>query len=291
MPENNGKKRKWRRVPAVLAMLLVSAELLTPAGPAGAAPESPLELADRPAAAEPARKILRNTPPPAAVPAPEPLFPEGVEPPIVEAAAPLVAAWTPVAESDPVEDTYFQDAVFLGDSRTEGFFLYSGLKEGTYFYAVGATVESVFSKKTWAVPGGKVPLLDALAETDCGKIYLMLGVNELGWPGTDIFRNQFVKLIDRIQADHPGTDLILQSLIPVSAKQNARGSYVNNDRIAAYNEVIRDLAEEKGCAFVNVAEALAGDDGCLPPNLSTDGVHLNTAGCRVWLEYLRTHSV
>lgn len=291
MPGERRKKWNWKRVPAVLAMLLVSAELLTPSGPAGAAPESPLELAERPAAAENSPDIPEETAEPAAEPVPEPLFPEGMEPPIAEDTPPLVAFWEPVPESDPVEDTYFQDAVFLGDSRTEGFFLYSGLKEGTYFYSVGATVESVFSKKVWATPRGKVPLLDALAETECGKIYLMLGVNELGWPGTDIFRNQFVKLIDRVQADHPEADILLQSILPVSAKQNARGSYVNNTRVAAYNEVIRALAEEKGCAFVDVAEALTGEDGCLPSNLSTDGVHLNTAGCKVWLEYLRTHSV
>lgn len=47
------------------------------------------------------------------------------------------APWAPVPESEAVEDTYFQDVIFLGDSRTEGFSLYSGLKEGTYFYSVG----------------------------------------------------------------------------------------------------------------------------------------------------------
>ena len=46
----------------------------------------------------------------------------------------------PVPESEAVEDTYFEDAVFLGDSRTEGFRLYSGLKTGTYLCGVGATV-------------------------------------------------------------------------------------------------------------------------------------------------------
>ena len=51
------------------------------------------------------------------------------------------------------------------------------------------------------------------------------------------------------------------------------------------------MAEENGCAYVDVAEALTGEDGCLPEELSFDGVHLNRAGCRLWLDYLRTHSV
>ena len=128
------------------------------------------------------------------------------------------------AEREPVEDTYFDDAVFLGDSRTEGFHLYSGLKTGTYLYATGATVESVFSKSV-STPLGRMPLLDALEKTACGKIYVMLGVNELGWNGTDTFRNQSAKLIERLQADHPETQIVLQSILPISARQEEKGTY------------------------------------------------------------------
>lgn len=40
---------------------------------------------------------------------------------------------TPLEESDPVEDdSFFDDAVFLGDSRTHGFQLYSGLTHGDF---------------------------------------------------------------------------------------------------------------------------------------------------------------
>ena len=41
----------------------------------------------------------------------------------------------------------------------------------------------------------------------------------------------------------------------------------------------------------NVAESVAGEDGLLPAELCYDGVHLNKAGCRQWLDYLRTHAV
>ncbi|WP_308540842.1 GDSL-type esterase/lipase family protein [uncultured Oscillibacter sp.] len=202
------------------------------------------------------------------------------------------AAWAPVPESEAVEDTYFQDVIFLGDSRTEGFSLYSGLKEGKYFYSVGATVESVFSKNVWTQEdGSKVPLLDAMAKESCGKIYVMLGVNELGWVKVETFQNQYAKVIDRLREDHPDAQIVLQSILPVSAKQDAKKTYVNNQRIQTYNEAIMALAEEKDCAYVNVAEAVTGEDGCLRPELTFDGVHLNTQGCRIWLDYLRTHSV
>ena len=198
----------------------------------------------------------------------------------------------PLPETEAVEDTYFDGAVFLGDSRTEGLSLYSGLKTGYFYTAVGATVESVFSKKNFETEGGeKVPLLDAVAEQDCDKIYIMLGINELGWSKVKTFHDQYAKLVDRVRADHPEAKIVLQSIPPVSAKQEAKKTYVNNARIAEYNGVIQALAEEKECYFLDVAACLTGGDGLLPKDLNFDGIHLNPAGCKVWLNYLRTHSL
>ena len=280
MVEKREKKRNWKRAPAVLVMLAACAALLTPAGPAGAIQE-------------PAQRKLRNT---VAAGRPFGNAKQGAAAEVQRTQRETSAAeeelFGPVPESEAVEDTYFEDAVFLGDSRTEGFHLYSGLKAGTCLYGVGATVESVFTKKAW--PAGEregVPLLDALAEIECGKVYLMLGINELGWSKKETFYDQYAKVVDRVRQDHPDAQVVLQTIPPVSAEQDAKGSYVNNERIGVYNGVIRALAEEKECALVDVAEALTGEDGCLPRDLTFEGIHLNTAGCRVWLEYLRTHGV
>ena len=268
-------KKKKMRLPAVVVLLAAMMTVLTTAGPRGAAADSPLGSLAEPAAESTA---------PAARPVPaetEKVPPETDDPP---------EPFAPVPEGGPVEDTYFEDAAFLGDSRTEGFHLYSGLKAGAYYYSVGATVESVFSKEV-ETPAGEMPLLDAMAEEDFGKIYVMLGVNELGWSKTETFRDQYAKVIDRLRSDHPDAEIILQSILPVSAKQEKKKTYVNNGRIAAYNEVIFRLAEEKGCDLVDAAEAVTDENGCLRAAWNSDGVHLNVKGCRAWLEYLRTHPV
>lgn len=289
------EKKRWGiRIPGVLILMATMAVLLSPVGP-GKAVKSPVSEPEPP-------EVMTPQTPKRPAPKRQPgKMPEQAvsDPPAEEAAAAPVqepaeqeAAWAPVPESEAVEDTYFQNVVFLGDSRTEGFSLYSGLKEGKYFYSVGATVESVFSKNVWTMAdGSKVPLLDAVAKEPCGKIYVMLGVNELGWVKVETFQNQYAKVIDRLREDHPDAQIVLQSILPVSAKQDAKKTYVNNARIQTYNEAIMALAEEKDCAYVNVAEAVTGEDGCLRPELTFDGVHLNTQGCRIWLDYLRTHSV
>ena len=119
----------------------------------------------------------------------------------------------------------------------------------------------------------------------------MLGINELGWPRTEKFHQYYTSVVERIRADHPDTAIVLQSILPVSAEQEAKGSYVNNGRILAFNAVIQDVAEEQGCRYLNVAEAVTDGQGFLPEDLTFDGVHLNRAGCRLWLDYLRTHSI
>ena len=256
----------------LLAALLVAGAL------AAAAARSP--------AAAPAENPPQEEQPVTVLPA-EPEIPADVP-----ADVPEEMPWTPVPESEPVDDSYFDDVAFVGDSRTDGFRLYSGLERGTYFCVTGETVASATDMENWKTEDGrKISLADAVAAADCGKIYLMLGVNELGWNGTDIFRSHAENLLRRLQADHPDAEIVVQSLLPVSAEQDAKGSYVNNQRILAYNQVWMELAEETGCDYVNIAEAVTGEDGCLPAEMSFDGVHLNRAGCHAWLDYLRTHSV
>ena len=277
----NGKKVHKRRLPGVAAALAAAMLLLTAGASGGTAVSSPLAEAAEPVpykAVPAAGKIG------AAAEIRAKALPEGAGEP--------ESLPCPLPETEAVEDTYFDGAVFLGDSRTEGLFLYSGLKTGHFYTAVGATVESVFSKKNFETESGeKVPLLDAVAEQDCDKIYIMLGINELGWSKVKTFHDQYAKLIDRVREDHPEAKIVLQSIPPVSAKQEAKKTYVNNARIAEYNGVIQALAEEKECYFLDVAACLTGGDGLLPKDLNFDGIHLNPAGCKVWLNYLRTHSL
>lgn len=268
--------KRIRRKPGRHWLLL--AALLAAGALAAAAARSP--------AAAPAENPPQEEQPVTVLPA-EPEIPADVP-----ADVPEELPWTPVQESEPVDDSYFDDVAFVGDSRTDGFRLYSGLERGTYFCVTGETVASATDMENWKTEDGrKISLADAVAAADCGKIYLMLGINELGWNGTDIFRSHAENLLRRLRADHPDAEIVVQSLLPVSAEQDAKGSYVNNQRILAYNQVWMELAEETGCDYVNIAEAVTGEDGCLPAEMSFDGVHLNRAGCHAWLDYLRTHSV
>lgn len=98
---------------------------------ASAAPSSP----PPPESPSPAQTAPAEEPSPSPTPSPTPEptpTPEPVEP---------YEFGTPLEESEPVEDdSFFDTSVFLGDSRTEGLQLFSGLKHGDFYWARGMTV-------------------------------------------------------------------------------------------------------------------------------------------------------
>ena len=69
---------------------------------------------------------------------------------------------------------------------------------------------------------------------------------------------------------------------------------LNNTKIQEYNDKMKSICEERGWFFVNVAEALRDKDGYLPGVYCSDnnamGIHFTYDGCKVWVDYLKTHA-
>ncbi len=194
----------------------------------------------------------------------------------------------PVAAAK-VDASYFAGAVLIGDSRTQGLQLYSGLTTPRYLCAKGATVASIYTDSKVETASGTVPVMTALRHLSFSKVYIMLGVNELGWVYPKTFTDQYAKVIGDIRAIAPHAKIVLQSILPVSAAQEAKHGYINNERIADYNARIQKLAADNNCIYLNVAEAVTASDGCLADSLTGDGLHLNRAGCHRWLQYLEAN--
>lgn len=197
----------------------------------------------------------------------------------------------PVPESAAVEDSYFDDALFIGDSRTEGLMLYSGLQTATFYTHKGMMVSKAFTSKVIDTPSGKVTVVEALKQKQFGKIYIMLGVNELGWAYDSFFAEKYAELVDAVKAAQPQATIYIQSILPVSADKSARDKIYNNPKILNYNRLIREMVAAKGVYYVDVAAGIQDEQGCLPKDSTTDGVHLTASYCKVWLQYLKTHTV
>lgn len=183
----------------------------------------------------------------------------------------------------------FSDAVFIGDSRTEGFVLQTGIQTTAYVHK-GLTVASAYTAKVIRQDGEDLSVMEALARTRYNRVYLMFGINETGWISNDIFISDYKQIIDDIKAQNPSAKIYIQSVLPVSEAVSDSGGYVRNDKIAEYNKRLEQLAADEEVTFVNVAEAVS-TDGVLPDDAATDGIHLDKEYCEKWLSYLEAHTL
>lgn len=216
----------------------------------------------------------------------------------IQFADPVLTA--PPAQSDqlpeptpaPVGDEYFADAIFIGNSRTEGFLMYSGVKPLRGYAELGLTVNTVFTDLATHIDGQYMPIMEAVRrQPDFGKVYIMLGMNELGWAYQQPYVDGYSKIIDTVREANPEAIIYVQSILPVTEVKSAEDEYINNPRINEYNERLRAMCEEKDVTFLNVAEALMDEEtGALPAEASLDGVHLQKEYCQIWYEYLKTNT-
>lgn len=233
--------------------------------------------------------IPEETEPPMELP---PELPEETDGEIPEAPAPEEYDFSkPVPETAPVERGYFDDAVFIGDSRTEGLILNTGLTNATAFAHKGLKVDTVFTDEVINLNGYKVTVMEALRATSFEKVYIMLGINETGWPYSDIFIEKYGEIIDGIKETNPEATIYVQQILPVANSVSSTHRYIKNSKIDEFNELISAMAAEKGIYYIDTAEAVSGPDGSLPEEAATDGIHLKKSYYQKWLEYLMTHTV
>ena len=193
-----------------------------------------------------------------------------------------------------MDDAYFADAAFVGDSRTDGLLIYGGMKGAANLTSNGLSIFQLEEKKALTIGGKKYTLLEALALKKYGKVYLSLGVNELGYYDDEGFYESYCKAVDDIRACQPDAVIYIQGLIPLNEgviRQSGGRDYLKNDHLRIYNDLMRKTAREKNVVFLDLYSAFVDGDGELPAEASKDGVHLRKDYCRQWMDYLRTHTV
>lgn len=197
-----------------------------------------------------------------------------------------------VPKSSEVDNSYFDDAIFIGDSRTQGFMLYSGLNNATYYTHKGLMVNTAFTSPVINLNGKKVSVMDAVKHNkNFKKVYIMLGINELGWSSENLFIEKYGLLIDNVKQTNPNAQIYVQSIIPVTLSKSNSSEIYNNENISRFNNLLYDMCKNKKVYYLNVSQALVEKNGSIPEESAYDGIHLKKPYCEKWLEYIKTHTV
>lgn len=181
-----------------------------------------------------------------------------------------------------------EDALFIGDSRTVGLMEYAELKSD-FFCNVGMSVYSIH-KKPVSVPNvGKVTLKELLSHKKYGKIYLMLGINEVGYNLKQTV-GKYQDLIDTIRRAQPDAYVFIQANLHVTEKKSNSEKYVNNPSLNRLNEELKKLADGKKVLFLDVNSQYDDDNGNLKASLTSDGVHLYAKYYVEWAKWISDES-
>ena len=222
----------------------------------------------------------------------EPPQAEPVRAPVPDASASDYDFSQPVPEREAVDLSYFSDAAFVGDSRSEGFYLY-GVKRGKNLSSSGLSVFTFPQKKSFTVNGTRCTALEALSAKEYAKVYLGFGVNELGYINANAFYQAYCETIDAVRACQPYAVVYAQTMAPVNEERVAATGgkkHLNNERVQLYNDLIRKAAQEKCIPLLDIYSALVVD-GSLPADATRDGVHINREYSQKQLDYLRCHTI
>ena len=204
-----------------------------------------------------------------------------------------------LTERERVGNEYFKDALFIGDSRTWGLQTSTGL-DATFYSKISLNISQLTKTDelsrfiTVNVDGTPVKcnVYEALEyKNDYGKVYLCMGLCEMGW-NEDVFFDTYRKTLDHIKSKMPGAKIYVQTLFPVTAEYSLLERFgVTNQRVWMYNERLSALADEYGVYLLNPAELFLDSANTLPPGCSPDGMHLYGEYYRQWFDYLCTHAV
>ncbi len=197
-----------------------------------------------------------------------------------------------VPESQQVSEKWFDDAVILGDSRSQGLILYNSLSNCTSLAVKSLSLTNYTSKEA-TLPGlGTDTVANLIPKAEGKRFYLVFGMNDMGL-SADTFGQYFSRLVDLIQKSHPDADIYAQAVLPVTElkEQSGAANGFSLAHVKEFNEALMQVCIEKEIWYLDIPETLVDEKGYLLDDASWDGVHLNASYCRDWMNYLLCHVV
>ena len=215
-------------------------------------------------------------------PTPTPIYGEPLED--------IIAASQPATYyvEQPVDQSYFNDAVFLGDSRTVGLQLYSGWDNCDYLADVGMTIYDCLDRDISFGDIQHTTAREVLTTSRYGKVYIMLGINECG-SNINTYFEKYTEVVDQIHRWQPDALIVVQGIMKVGAQKSATHPSINNANITARNEKLATLANDWYIYYLDINEAVCDENGNLTDGYSFDQVHLYAKYYSLWCDYLLEH--
>ena len=180
----------------------------------------------------------------------------------------------------------FKDnALFIGDSRTVGLMEYAQIDNADFFCGVGMSVFNIH-KKAVAVPGvGKISLENLLNSKKFSRIYIMLGLNEIGYSFEKIIE-KYNELIAFVEEREPDAAIVIQANLHITKDRSDNDKNCNNKAINKLNNALSELADNKGIFYLDANVVFDDANGALSADKSSDNIHLYAKYYKEWGKWI-----
>ncbi len=190
-----------------------------------------------------------------------------------------------------VDDEYFKDTLFIGDSRIEGLHDYGQIENADFCYKDGINVFNICDEYLiWGEKGGGT-LDELLTKNEYNKIYISLGINELGKGYASEYANQYNKVINYIRNRQKSAIITIIGIMYVTKSYSDSSDVFNNDNINCRNCLIAEKINGINTIYLDINPAVTDDAGALKEEYSNDGIHLTAEYYELITNYLKQHGL
>lgn len=131
---------------------------------------------------------------------------------------------------------------------------------------------------------GIIHRLKEVADRKPAKVFLMIGINDLGrGVSPDAVVKNILLINDYLQQESPNTQVYIESILPVNPSFGKfQGQVSKVKEILQTNSLLQAAAKVHHYEFINLHAAFANAQGYLDPKYTNDGLHLLGAGYQLW---------
>lgn len=141
------------------------------------------------------------------------------------------------------------------------------------------------------VTDGVLDRLREVTESKPKKIFLMIGINDLArGRSVDYVLNNIKRIIKAIQDQSPGTELFIQSVLPVNPDFTVFPDHVNKSHeVKKVNQGLIKICAHYELQYIDIYSHLTDKEQKLSADYTNDGLHLTGAGYIVWGNILKKY--
>ncbi len=189
-----------------------------------------------------------------------------------------------------VDSSWFDNTLFIGDSRMQGLSIYARSGNAHYFCKPSLTFSSVWKNKIGDNGNFSEQKLEKLLTNhQYDKIIVNLGLNDSG-NGYTWFQNYVKQFIAKVRSLQPEAKIILNGIMPVTKKyiDTAKygGPHWEPENLKKMNQLLESYANGTDIFYIDCNPYFADSRGYLFQSVTGDGCHPTATHYKTWKEWM-----